>query len=387
MHLSHAEVGIRDKLHKCIVVTLSVAHLSKRVIPSLLVLVRILQNTGRNAQVALLANFVRIKFLQYVAYSGQFQRLFRLDAEWFDIPLEEEQSHLSHRLARQYIGIDAWPAQETYDNTGFRPDQLRKVYGLFGLEDMANQEPHVGSILVPTGHGRHYHFYPEELFMFLFVKCRTGHNNKHLCAYYFGGHAARWTFGFRWIVRYLDQRYQRTLSHEKLACFLPQFGQFYEAISAYMQQSFDRQNHDGSTNDHDGLNHCPLPIFGFIDCSIDKTCRPHSGPDGNYVGAPRKEFQDEYQRAVYTGFKKYHGIKMETLELPNGISTVFGPTSTRIHDVGGVLQMSQLDNFLVALQAGQPTQYYAFGDGAYNANYLERKSVVLLCADHIYYFN
>ncbi len=78
---------------------------------------------------------------------------------------------------------------------------------------------------------------------------------------------------------------------------------------------------------------------------------------------------------------------METLELPNGISTVFGPTSARIHDVGGVLQMSQLDNFLVALQAGQPTQYYAFGDGAYTANYLERKSVVLLCADHIYYFN
>ncbi len=78
---------------------------------------------------------------------------------------------------------------------------------------------------------------------------------------------------------------------------------------------------------------------------------------------------------------------METLQLPNWISTVFGPTSARIHNVGGVLQMSQLNNFLVALQAGQPTQYYAFGDGAYNANYLEHKSVVFICTKDFYYFN
>jgi hypothetical protein len=175
-----------------------------------------------------------------------------------------------------------------------------------------------------------------------------------------------WTSGFRWIVRYVDQRYQRTLSHEKLVCFLPQFGQFTRRYPCTCNKT--------SNDIIGGLNHCPLPIFGFIDCSIDKTCRPHSGPDGNYVGAPRKEFQDEYQRAVYTGFKKFHGIKMETLELPNGISTVFGLTSARIHDVGRVLQMSQFDNFLVALQAGQPTKYYAFGDGAYNANYLNCKS-------------
>ena len=143
-----------------------------------------------------------------------------------------------------------------------------------------------------------------------------------------------------------------------------------------MRIQLEQHNHDGSTDEHAGLNYCPLPLFGFIDCSIEKVCRPRSGPDGNYVGAPRKEFQDEFQRAVYTGFKKYHGIKVETVELPNGISTLFGPTSARNHDTGGVLQMSQLDTFLVALQAGQDEQYYAFGDSAYSANYLERKSIV-----------
>lgn len=121
--------------------------------------------------------------------SAQFRQLFRLDSEWFDIPLEEEQGHVSHRMGRQYIGIDVWPEQETYDNTGFRPEQLRKIYELFGLEEVANQEPHIGYILVSTGH-RYYHFYPEEFFMFLMVKCRTGYDNKHLCAHYFGGHAS-----------------------------------------------------------------------------------------------------------------------------------------------------------------------------------------------------
>jgi hypothetical protein len=189
MHLSHAEVGIRDKLHKSIIMTLTAAHLTRRILPYLLLLIQILRNTGLNAQATVLLNFVRLKVLRYLMYSREFRRLFQLDAQWFDIPLDEEANHVSHRLGRQNVGIDSWSAQEAYNNTGFRPDQLRKVYGLFGLEEVANQEPHVGSILVPKG-DRNYHFYPEELFMFLLVKCRTGHSNKHLCEHYFGGHAS-----------------------------------------------------------------------------------------------------------------------------------------------------------------------------------------------------
>ena len=36
--------------------------------------------------------------------------------------------------------------------------------------------------------------------------------------------------------------------------------------------------------------------------------------------------------------------------LPNGISTIFGPVSARIHDVGGVMLMSGLDDFLWDIQ-------------------------------------
>ena len=51
------------------------------------------------------------------------------------------------------------------------------------------------------------------------------------------------------------------------------------------------------------LHFLPFDIFGFIDCSIDKICRPFSGPDGDYEGAPQKEQQDCTQREFYTGYK------------------------------------------------------------------------------------
>ena len=62
-----------------------------------------------------------------------------------------------------------------------------------------------------------------------------------------------------------------------------------------------------------------------------------SGPAGDYIGAPRRPGQYHIQRSVYTRYKKFHGIKVENVLLPNGIITLYGPVSARIHD---------LDNFL-----------------------------------------
>jgi len=59
--------------------------------------------------------------------------------------------------------------------------------------------------------------------------------------------------------------------------------------------------------------------------------------------------------------------------LPNGISCLFGPTSARVHDVTGILQMSGLDQFLLELQQGNNHIYSALGDGIYNANGLQCK--------------
>jgi hypothetical protein len=119
------------------------------------------------------------------------------------------------------------------------------------------------------------------------------------------------------------------------------------------------------------LNFFPFSIFGFINCLINRVSRPFSGSDGDYVGALQKAKHDTVQRLIYKGYKKCHGIKVETVMLPKGISTVFGPTSAWKHDSRGVLQMSGLDNFLVQIQQGKLHVYCGFGHLAYNVQYLQ----------------
>jgi hypothetical protein len=63
----------------------------------------------------------------------------------------------------------------------------------------------------------------------------------------------------------------------------------------------------------EGLNFLPLDIFGLIDCLIDRICWSFSGPDGDYVGAPRKEQYACTQWEFYTSYKTCHGIKVETV--------------------------------------------------------------------------
>lgn len=62
---------------------------------------------------------------------------------------------------------------------------------------------------------------------------------------------------------------------------------------------------------------------------------------------------------------------MEAVLLPNGICTVYGPVSARRADVGGVLRLSGLDDFLWEIQQGRPHIYSALGDGVYGQNGLK----------------
>ena len=112
-----------------------------------------------------------------------------------------------------------------------------------------------------------------------------------------------------------------------------------------------------------------------MDDSIYQTSKPFSGPRGDYLGAARKAEYEETQRAVYTGYKKIHGLKVETVFLPNGLIFLFGPVSARRNDMG-VLRMSDLSGFLVKVQhelfllAG--VRFYTYsvlGDSAFTVGY------------------
>jgi hypothetical protein len=66
------------------------------------------------------------------------------------------------------------------------------------------------------------------------------------------------------------------------------------------------------------INFLRWDVFGFINNSIDHICTPFSGPRRGYEAAAQKTKYADSQQAFYTGYIKAHGLKVETIFLPNG---------------------------------------------------------------------
>jgi hypothetical protein len=104
-------------------------------------------------------------------------------------------------------------------------------------------------------------------------------------------------------------------------------------------------------------------VFGFIDNTMNATCRPGGGPSRDGKDAPRND--PIIQRAWYNGWKKLHGMKWQTIDLPNGMNFhVFGPVSIRHNDIYNVIQ-SNIDELLQNLQEDNVLKFIIYGDSAY----------------------
>ena len=109
-----------------------------------------------------------------------------------------------------------------------------------------------------------------------------------------------------------------------------------------------------------------VSFFGFIDGSYWETCTPGTGPHGDYERAQRHPDWYLIQRAVYSGYKRIHGLLLLTVMLPNGITFLFGPGSARRND-RGLVNMSGLDDFLGDTQSNRfpgGIEYALYGDGS-----------------------
>lgn len=99
------------------------------------------------------------------------------------------------------------------------------------------------------------------------------------------------------------------------------------------------------------MNADTFNVVGFIDNTLFGTCRP-SGPN-------------EVQKAFYSGWRRKHGLKWQTVEMPNGLT---------MHAFGGV-SMRHNDNFTLAASGFVPIfrnaqltsekKYALYGDSAY----------------------
>ncbi len=112
-------------------------------------------------------------------------------------------------------------------------------------------------------------------------------------------------------------------------------------------------------------------IVGFLDCKVDETCTPGSGPLRDKQLALRHPGAEVIQRSMYSGYLKLHGLKVLTIVFPNGIvAYLYGPISAWENDIA-LLNMSWLNEHLIALQL-EIAERRAQGDNCFVSYYAKQ---------------
>jgi hypothetical protein len=237
-----------------------------------------------------------------VAFLGLLRATHVADAVLFDIPFHEEAAPQQYTRSKNLRLADLNDIQ-ALKMTHFSLSQLGHLYAHFGLAALAAG---VGTTIpIFTGH-TYYRIHPEEVFLFTLTKLATGLSNHMIVDTYFGGDYNRWTYGYPWMLRYLDERYKHIAGHQGLTRFVADFPRFHRAIEEYVQRDHLRELVDGTMTIVPGINFMPWDVFAFIDDSIDRISTPFSGPRGDYEGAARRAEYADAQQAFYTGYIKAH---------------------------------------------------------------------------------
>jgi len=98
-------------------------------------------------------------------------------------------------------------------------------------------------------------------------------------------------------------------------------------------------------------NNAVLTTWSFIDGTLRKTCRPV-----------------RFQRQAYSGHKRHHGIKFQSLVIPEGlIACLYGPIAGHRHDSYMLTESNILPQVreLMPLDGSNGTVYQIYGDPAY----------------------
>jgi len=166
---------------------------------------------------------------------------------------------------------------------------------------------------------------------------------------------------FYWFLNFMIDNWGYLLLNN-LEWWAPSFGDCASTIRSKLMTLPNvnyRQFHP-HPNDDNGF--C---IFSFIDNTMFAFSRPGGGP---VRGGEQSERNDKLiQQAWWTGWKKLHGMKWQTVDLPNGMNLhVWGPVSVR-HNDSYTLNKSDIEEKLRALQERLEFQvtYKMFGDSAY----------------------
>jgi hypothetical protein len=248
-----------------------------------------------------------------------------VDCALFDIPLDDKGQPLQMSAPR-HLCIDDFSDPVAIRLTRFSHEQLRVLYGYFGFEALL--DPGEVMLRIPTGHSTrnstcYYRVHPEEAFLFTLIKVATGLTNQKIVDNYFGGDYARWSKTYPFVLHFIDTGYKHIISYAGLVRCVAKFPCNNADIETYVRKEKAREHPDGEFHLILGLRFLPWDIFGFIDCSIEQIAVPFLGPQEEYEGAARWPKYADAQQAFYTGYCKYHGIIIESVFTPVGLSHIF----------------------------------------------------------------
>lgn len=367
MHLGAGAVGTRQLIQRCWARHTQSLSSSVVSIGYAIVLRGIVNQQQFSNALQPYINYLVAQSQQYANHVNYWRSL---DGHLYDIPLIEYLYAREFR-PRMHLRIGALRDDMTARKmTRFNIAQLWRLYDSFGLRQYCALYGET-NVRIGTGHQRHgsdccYLYDPEELFLFALTKIATGLTDESIIDNWFGGDYARWGLGYRWFIFYLDERYKDIVGHQGLQRYVSEFWDYRQAINEYLKKDRWYEDHAGNRIWVPGLHETPFNVGMFIDDSVDPIMVPFSGPAGDYQGAPRRQQYFDAQESVYSGYKKIHSIKVETLYLPNGLSTIFGPVSGR-HGDRGVLNLSGLDRFLGQIQDQVPAhqRVMVFGDSIF----------------------
>jgi hypothetical protein len=158
---------------------------------------------------------------------------------------------------------------------------------------------------------------------------------------------------FNWFSKYVRTNFSHLII-DNMQYWKPCLEEFTEVVREKMIEKSDG-----------GVVYPPgsLSVFGFVDDTVTRTTRPGGGPVEGGVEASRHNCL--IQMAFYSGYKKCHGVKYQTLELPNGLCMdLYGPISFRRNDIE-VCDESHLNEKLEELSADLEKQYKVYCDGIF----------------------
>ena len=165
----------------------------------------------------------------------------------------------------------------------------------------------------------------------------------------FGFRQSRVSIAFRTFVNFLIRNWSYLLL-DNMQYWLPKLRLFATAIQQKLLQLGCEFPPPGTPG-----GFC---IFSSVDNTLNAACRPGGGPRRDGINAPRND--PLIQRAFYNGWKKFHGLKWQTVDLPNGMNFhVWGPVSLRHCDLY-TLSESDINNKVAALQVGELFQYFMY---------------------------